>query len=331
MSHESDATRDPTRRRLVLAGLGSAALPLLSTLSSLSHAADGAETLRIGYQKSSTLMIWLKSRETLEKALAPLKVNVQWHEFTSGLPLLESLNVNNLDLTADVADAVPPFALAAGAQLTYYAIETPSPTAQAIVVRQDSPIRTVAQLKGQRVAFAKGAGAHYLLVEALAEAGLSVRDIEPAYLTPADARAAFERGSVAAWVIWDPFLAAVQRQANARILRDGTKLASYRRFYLAATPYAKRRPDVLAVVYDELRRAGDWIKRNPGPAAAWHAPLIGLDAATVEAANLRRTYQVQAVDAASLEEQQRIADAFAAQSILPRKVTVAASPVWKPV
>lgn len=331
MSHESDATRDPTRRRLVLAGLGSAALPLLSSLSSLSHAADGAETLRIGYQKSSTLMIWLKSRETLEKALAPLKVNVQWHEFTSGLPLLESLNVNNLDLTADVADAVPPFALAAGAQLTYYAIETPSPTAQAIVVRQDSPIRTVAQLKGQRVAFAKGAGAHYLLVEALAEAGLSVRDIEPAYLTPADARAAFERGSVAAWVIWDPFLAAVQRQANARILRDGTKLASYRRFYLAATPYAKRRPDVLAVVYDELRRAGDWIKRNPAPAAAWHAPLIGLDPATVEAANLRRTYQVQAVDAASLEEQQRIADAFAAQSILPRKVTVAASPVWKPV
>lgn len=324
MSHVPDSTR----RRLVLAGLGSAALPLLSNLS---HAADGAETLRIGYQKSSTLMIWLKSRETLEKALAPLKVGVQWHEFTSGLPLLESLNVNNLDLTADVADAVPPFALAAGAQLTYYAIETPSPTAQAIVVRQDSPIRTVAQLKGQRVAFAKGAGAHYLLVEALAEAGLSVRDIEPAYLTPADARAAFERGSVAAWVIWDPFLAAVQRQANARILRDGTRLASYRRFYLAATPYAKRRPDVLAVVYGELRRAGDWIKRNPGPAAAWHAPLIGLDPATVEAANLRRTYQVQAVDAASLEEQQRIADAFAAQSILPRKVTVAASPVWKPV
>lgn len=323
MSHLSD----PTRRRLVLAGLaglGAAALPALSV------AADGPETLRIGYQKSSTLMIWLKSRETLEKALAPLQVKVQWHEFTSGLPLLESLNVNNLDLTADVADAVPPFALAAGANLTYYAIETPSPTAQAIVVRHDSPIRSVAQLKGQRVAFAKGAGAHYLVLEALAEAGLSMRDIEPAYLTPADARAAFERGSVAAWVIWDPFLAAVQRQANARILRDGTKLASYRRFYLAATPYAKRRPDVLAVVYEELRRAGEWIKRNPGPAAAWHAPLIGLDAPTVEAANQRRTYQVQAVDAPSLEEQQRIADAFAGQGILPRKVTVASSPVWKP-
>ncbi|MGO4303534.1 aliphatic sulfonate ABC transporter substrate-binding protein [Cupriavidus sp. RAF12] len=324
---------DPSRRRAVVAGLaglaslGAGALP---TLARAAQASDTPETLRIGYQKSSTLMIWLKSRQTLEKALAPLAVNVQWHEFTSGLPLLESLNVGNLDLTADVADAVPPFALAAGANLTYYAIETPSPTAQAIVVRQDSSIRSVAQLKGQRVAFAKGAGAHYLLLEALAEAGLSMRDIEPAYLTPADARAAFERGSVAAWVIWDPFLAAVQRQANARILRDGTKLASYRRFYLAATPYAKRRPDVLALVYEELRRAGDWIKQNPGPAAAWHAPLIGLDAATVEAANTRRTYQVQAVDAASIGEQQRIADAFTGQGILPKKVTVASSPVWKP-
>jgi sulfonate transport system substrate-binding protein len=214
--------------------------------------------------------------------------------------------------------------------MTYYAIESASPTAQAIVVRHDSPIRSLAQLKGQRVAFAKGAGAHYLLLEALAEAGLTMRDIEPAYLTPADARAAFERGSVAAWVIWDPFLAAVQRQANARILRDGTKLSSYRRFYLAATPYAKRRPDVLTLIYGELRRAGEWIKANPVQAAAWHGPLIGLDAATVEAANQRRTYHVQPVDAPALDEQQRIADAFTAQGILPRRVTVAASPVWKP-
>lgn len=319
-------TINAQRRALLAAGL---ALPTLS-VATRSFAAGEAETLRIGYQKSSTLMIWLKSRETLEKALAPLNVRVQWHEFTSGLPLLESLNVGNLDLTADVADAVPPFALAAGASLTYYAIETPSPTAQAVVVKQDSEIRSIAQLKGQRVAFAKGAGAHYLLLEALAEAKLSLRDIEPAYLTPADARAAFERGAVAAWVIWDPFLAAVQRQANARVLRDGTGLASYRRFYLAATPYAKRRPDVLAKVYEELRSAGNWIKQNPGPAAAWNAPLLGLDAATVEAANARRTYQVQTVDAASLTEQQRIADAFAAQSILPRKVAVAQSPVWKP-
>ena len=315
----------PTRRRLLQAGL---ALPATLCLTPL-QAAE-ADRLRIGYQKSSTLMIYLKSKGVLEKALAPWNVNVQWHEFNSGLPLLEALNVGAIDLSADVADAVPPFALAAGAQLTYYAIETPSPQAQAIVVRKDSPVTSVAQLKGQKVAFAKGAGAHYLLLEALARDGLSIQDIEPAYLSPADARAAFETGKVAAWVIWDPFLAAVQRQSGARILVDGSRLSAYRRFYLAATPYAQHRPDVLGLVYGELQRAGHWIKHNPNQAAEWHAPVIGLDAATVEVANQRRSYQVQPPDAEALAEQQRIADAFSQANIIPRKVRIADSPVWRP-
>lgn len=122
-------TDTPTRRRLLQAGLAMPTTLLLKPLQ-----AAEADRLRIGFQKSSTLMIYLKSKGVLEKALAPWNVNVQWHEFNSGLPLLEALNVGAIDLSADVADAVPPFALAAGAQLTYYAIETPSPQAQAIVV-----------------------------------------------------------------------------------------------------------------------------------------------------------------------------------------------------
>jgi sulfonate transport system substrate-binding protein len=324
MNNDQLASR--MRRHWLAAGLA-AGVPLAAPW--LARAAS-PETVRIGFQKSSTLMILLKSQGTLEKALAPLQVNVQWAEFTSGLPLLEALNVGAIDLSADVADAVPPFALAAGAKLTYCAIETPSPQAQAIVVRSDSKITSVAQLKGQKVAFAKGAGAHFLLLEALAQNGLSIKDIEPAYLTPADGRAAFEGGNVAAWVIWDPFLAAVQRQANARILQDGVRLSSYRRFYLAATKYAQRRSDVLKLIYAELQRAGTWVKGNAEAAAKWHAPLIGLDAATVEAANLRRSYEVQPVDAEALAEQQRIADAFAGAQIIPRRVAVADSPVWRP-
>ena len=311
------------RRTLVASALLVAAMPFAA------RAAD-AEKLRIGYQKSSTLAIWLKSKGVLETALAPLNVTPDWHEFTSGLPLLEALNVGGLDVTADVADAVPPFALAAGARITYFATESPSPTAQAIVVKADSPIRSLAQLRGRKVAFAKGAGAHYLLVAALRSAGLTLADIEPAYLNPADGRAAFENGSVAAWVIWDPFLAAVQRQSGARVLRDGQGLSEYRRFYMASTAYAKRRNDVLSAVYAELRGAGSWIKANPSAAARWYAPVVGLDAATVESANARRSYAVQALDAASLAEQQSIADAFTGAGVLPRKVTIADAPVWRP-
>jgi len=312
------------RRRTLIASA------LLATAAPFAVRAADSEKLRIGYQKSSTLAIWLKSKGVLEKALAPLSVAPDWHEFSSGLPLLEALNVGVLDVTADVADAVPPFALAAGARITYFATESPSPTAQAIVVKADSPIRTLAQLRGRKVAFAKGAGAHYLLVAALRSAGLTLADVEPAYLSPADGRAAFENGGVDAWVIWDPFLAAVQRQGGARVLRDGQGLSQYRRFYMASTAYAKRRNDVLAAVYAELRGAGYWIKANPSEAAQWYAPVIGLDAATVEAANARRSYAVQSLDAASLVEQQSIADAFSSAGVLPRKVVIADAPVWRP-
>jgi sulfonate transport system substrate-binding protein len=96
------------------------------------------------------------------------------------------------------------------------------------------------------------------------------------------------------------------------------------------TPSAQRRADVRRVVYGNLQRAGDWIKKNPGPAADWNAPLIGLDAATVEAANARRSYQVQQADADALAEQQRIADKFTQAQILPRRIVIADSPVWKP-
>jgi sulfonate transport system substrate-binding protein len=291
-------------------------------------------TVRLGYQKSSTLVALLKVQGTLEKQLAPLNATLSWHEFTSGLPLLEALNLDNLDISADVADTVPVFAQAAGAELTFIAQEAPSPAAQAIVVREDSPLKTVADLKGKKVGFAKAAGAHYLLIAALEKAGLSFKDIEPAYLTPADGRAAFEKGAIDAWVVWDPFLAAAQRQqpgqSKVRVLADGTGIASYQRYYLASTKFAKARPDVLRVVYAELEKTGRWVKQNPKDAATLLAPVWGLDAATIEQANGRRSYAVRPVVPEVLGEQQRIADAFFAERLLPRKIDALNVALFKP-
>ncbi|MGA2293495.1 ABC transporter substrate-binding protein, partial [Bradyrhizobium sp.] len=121
-----------------------------------------ADQIRIGYQKSSTLTAVLKANGELEKALLPLGVRVSWYEFTSGLPLLEAINTGNIDFGADVADTVPVFARAAGAKLAYIAEESASPSAQAILVSADSPIKTLADLKGKKVAVTKGAGSHFL-------------------------------------------------------------------------------------------------------------------------------------------------------------------------
>jgi sulfonate transport system substrate-binding protein len=313
VKEEGDMTTSFTRR---------AALGALASLAGGTAFAQGAapSTIRIGYQKSSTLTVVLKAQGTLERQLAPLGVKISWHEFTSGLPLLEALNLDNLDFSADVADTVPVFAQAAGAKLSFVAQEAPSPAAQAIVVRADSPLQSVADLKGKKIGFAKAAGVHYLLIAALDKAGLSFKEIEPAYLTPADGRAAFERGAIDAWVVWDPFLSAAQRQSKLRVLADGTGIASYQRYYLAGTPFANARPDVLRVLYGELHKAGLWVKQKPAEAAALLAPVWGLDVATIEQANARRSYAVRPVVVGGLAEQQRIADAFFAEKLLPKKL-----------
>lgn len=292
--------------------------------------AQGSQPVRIGYQKSSTLIAVLKAQGALERDLTPLGVKVSWHEFTSGLPLLEALNLDNLDFSADVADTVPVFAQAAGAQLTFVAQEAPSPTAQAIVVRADSPLGTLSDLKGRKIGVAKGSGGHYLLLAALDKAGISLKDVEVAYLTPADGRAAFEKGAIDAWVTWDPFFAAAQRQAGVRVLADGTGIASYQRYYLASTKFAQARPDVLRVIYAALDKAGKWVKRNPRDAAELLAPVWGLDVATIEQANARRSYEVRPIVTTGLGEQQRIADAFFAEKLLPRRVDALQAALFQP-
>jgi sulfonate transport system substrate-binding protein len=290
-----------------------------------------SDTIRIGYQKSSTLTAILKTNGELEKVLAPLGVRVSWHEFTSGLPLLEAINTGNIDFGADVADTVPLFAQAAGAKLAYIAEEAASPSAQAILVGAESPIKTLADLKGRKVAVTKGAGSHFLLLAALAKSGLSFKDISPAYLTPADGRAAFIGGNVDAWVAWDPFLTSAQRQSNARVLSDGGNgLASYKRYYLSSAAFADRRGDVLNAIFGKLDETGKWVKAHQDDAANLLASLWGIDAATVKEANSHRSYKVGIVTAPGLSEPQRIADAFFAEGLLPVKVNAGDAKIWTP-
>ncbi|MDO6406859.1 aliphatic sulfonate ABC transporter substrate-binding protein [Pantoea phytobeneficialis] len=311
-------------RRLLLAG----AL-LLTALFSLTTQAE--ETLRIGYQKSSTLLTLIKQRGDLDKTLADQGIKVSWHEFSSGLPLLEALNLNNVDLSADVADTVPVFAQAAGADLTYYARETPSPTAQAILVPANSPIKTLQDLKGKKIAVTKAAGSHYLLIAALQKAGLSFSDVNTAWLTPADGRAALENGSVDAWVSWEPYVTSAKVEQHARVLVSGKGLASYQRYYLVSTPYAKAHSQVLNTVFNALHQEAAWLKAHPAAAAKILSPLWGnLPVATVEQANAQRSYQIEPVKSSDLSEQQKIADAFYAAKLLPKRIDAQDVGTWQP-
>jgi sulfonate transport system substrate-binding protein len=308
------------------------AIGLMALIATTAVAQPAAsEEVRIGYQRSSTLAAILKANGELEKALAPLGVTISWHEFTSGLPLLEAINIGSIDFGADVADTVPIFAQAAGARLAYVAEEAASPSAQAILVPQASPIKTLADLKDKKVAVTKGAGSHFLLLASLTKAGLTFKDITPAYLAPADGRAAFVSNNVDAWVAWDPFLTSALRQSGGHILTDGSNgLASYKRYYVASADYADKHSGVLNVIFGKLAETGKWVKEHPKDAATLLAGLWGIDAATVEEANSHRSYLVGPVTVPGLSEQQRIADAFFAEKLIPKKVDAADVKIWTP-
>lgn len=292
--------------------------------------AHAEQVINIGYQRSSTLWILLKNDGQLEERLKPLGFTVKWHEFSSGL--LSAMNAGSVDLHADVADAFALFTQAANAPLTYYARENPSPAAQAIIVPDSSPIRSVADLKGKTVAVSKGSGSHFLLISALKSAGLTLKDIKPIYLEAPDGVAAFASGNVDAWAIWDPFLATQQREHHVRVLADGTGgIANYNRFYVANTRFAKDHPEVLQVVFDTLHQAGQWVKGHPEEAAANLAPLWGnIPPQTVELANSRRSYDIVPVKVDELAEQQRIADFYFEAGMIPKALKVSDIAVWTP-
>lgn len=300
---------------------------LAAAISSAALAADADKTLHIGYQKYGTLVL-LKAKGSLEQRLADQGITVRWTEFPGGPQLLEGLNVGSINFGV-TGETPPVFAQAAGADLRYVAFDQPAPAGEAILVAKDSPITSVAELKGKKVALNKGSNVHYLLVRALEDAGLSITDITPIYLPPADARAAFERGSVDAWVIWDPFQAAAEKQLEARSLRDGSGLVDNHQFYLARGDYATQNPQVIGTLVEEIRSVGEEAKTDVQQATAQIAPLIGLPADITALALSRQQYGTQFITPEVVEAQQKIADTFADLKLIPKRLSIK-DVVWTP-
>lgn len=291
-----------------------------SSNGSASPAASGT-VVRVGYQKAATILSILKEKGDLDKTLAASGGKVEWKEFPAGLPLLEALNAGAIDF-GYTGEAPPIFAQAGGTQLRYVAYDPWTPKGEAIVIPKNSPIKSVADLKGKKVGVFKGSNTHYLLVSALQSAGLKVEDIQTVFLKPAEARAAFETGKLDAWSIWDPYLAVAESVAGAKILVDGSGLAPNRGYYLAAQSFVDQKTDALRIVLDEVKKKSDWAKANPSDVAKFLAPSLGIDAAPLEKAEKRRDYGVLPLTDEVIAKQQKIADTFTKLKLIPKKVKV---------
>lgn len=283
--------------------------------------------LRIGFQKSSINFAITKQQKLLEQEFPNAKVT--WNEFPAGPQILEALAVGSIDVGV-TGDAPPVYAQAAGKPLYYIAYETAKPLASAILIPKDSSLKQLADLKGKRIALQKGSSAHFLLVQAVRKAGLKWSDIQPIWLTPADARAAFQKGAVDAWAIWDPYYASTELEDQAKVLATGKNLSPNYTFYLAAPNFVQQHPQAVTGLLKQINQADRWVQQHQSETADLIGKSTGLKPAVSSLFVQRRPRPSAAapLNAKVIAEQQQLADIFSQQGIIPNSIRIKQA-VWQ--
>src|SRR5450755_103782 len=203
-------------------------------------------TLNIGDQKGTGAEALLKASGLISKL--PFKAN--WSDFTSGPPMLQAMGGGSVDI-GGVGDAPPVFAASGGEQVAIVGARTTPAAAAAIVVPKNSPVTSISQLKGKKIAVAQGSSADYHVLTVLNKAGLTTKQVTLEYLQPADALAAFNSGHVDAWDIWSPYIEQAVGQDNARILVNGNGFGAPYSFEVASRA-ALNDPGKAAAIRDYL-------------------------------------------------------------------------------
>ncbi len=316
-----------TRRQTFPLFAGAAAALALPTTG---RAQDTATEFRIGWQKGGTFAL-AKTSGAIEARLAPRGISVTWAEFTSGPPLLEALGANAIDF-GSTGDVPPLFAHAAGGDLVYVAATPGSLDGSAILVKQDSPIQSLADLKGKRVAFKRGSSSHNFILAALRSADLTLADITPLDLGPPDAAPAFANNQIDAWVIWDPYYAIAAQDPETRVLATTEGIVDSWGFLQANGAYARDNPTIVAEVIDELRKVGTAAQSDLDATAETISASTGVPVPITRITLGRKGADlgaIQSLDEEVIAYQQALADTFFAEKIIPRQLTVS-DIVWYP-
>lgn len=286
------------------------------------------KTLSIGYQKSSVNVVIAKENKLLEKAFP--HTQIKWYEFPGGPQILEALAVGSIDI-GTTGDTPPVYAQAGGKPLNYIAYETAKPFSSAILVPKNSSIKTLKDLKNKRVAVHRGSSSHYLLVRALQKANLKWSDIEPVWLSPADARAAFQKGAIDAWAIWDPYYAASELDDHAKVLSNGAGLSPNYTFYLGTNDIIKNHANDIKLILTQLNEADKWVWSNKQETVQLIARSTGLSETVSQKFIERRPNpsNAQLLTPQVIEDQQQLANIFFDFDLIPKAIEVKQA-AWLP-
>ncbi|MGD0606273.1 MAG: ABC transporter substrate-binding protein [Streptosporangiaceae bacterium] len=319
---------------LALAGLAAAAGCSSASSSSTSAGATAASTaspsassavnlsavtLNVGDQKGTGAEAVL----TAAGLLNTLPFHVHWSDFTSGPPMLEAMASGAVDI-GGVGDAPPVFAASGGEQVEIVGARQTNGDQDAVVVPKNSPITSIQQLKGKKIAYGSGSSANYNLLTVLTKAGLTTKDVSLANLQPALALAAFTSGDVAAWDIWPPYVQEVVADDGARVLATGSGYGSPYSFEVAAKA-AVANPDKAAAIkvyLTTLDKAYVWAASHPSAWATAWGKAAGLPTSIMNvAAKVDATTPAQ-ITSATVSAEQGLVNQFYAAGLIPNKVNI---------
>jgi sulfonate transport system substrate-binding protein len=301
------------RLRNIGATLFGAALGFAITASAL--AAD-AVTLRVGDQKGG-------NRALLEIAglAKDLPYKIEWSEFPAAAPILEALNAGALDVgyTGDLAFLT---VYAAGAPIKAIGGTRADARTQAILVRQDSPIKTAADLKGKRLAGTRGGWGQFLIDATLEKAGHKIDDATFAPLGPVDAKVALVAGSINGWAVWEPYVSYATLKDHARVVADGEGLTPTITFLVATDQAIATKRAAVQDLVQRLNKARLWSLDHISEYAKATADLTRLpEDVLLSAYTAQRTSPI-VIDAGVVKDVQEASDRATRYGILFRTLDV---------
>ncbi|MEP0872588.1 aliphatic sulfonate ABC transporter substrate-binding protein [Trichocoleus desertorum AS-A10] len=306
--------------------LGSCSKSAQNTASSTGINPSDIKTkvLRMGYQQAGDPV---RVTGVLEKRLEPLGIKVEWAQFAQGPQLMEAMNVGKVDV-GSVGETPPIFAQAAGADIVYVVGSKRTPEtgrSSIIAVPPESPIQKLEDIKGQEVVFQKASASHYFVLRALQEVGLKISDIKIRSMPNVDARGAFIEGRIPVWVSGDPHYALAEKLGRIRVIKTAEGLDSPGAYYISGRKFAGENPGLLKLVIEEIDKIEQWAANHRSEAAKLIAPEQKLSLDVAERVVGRRTFGRRAISPALIQDQQRVADLFYENDLLPKPVNISAA------
>ncbi|MEC2308930.1 aliphatic sulfonate ABC transporter substrate-binding protein [Bacillus atrophaeus] len=250
-----------------------------------SDGASGKKELKeinIGIQQSLSPLLIAKEKGWFEEAFEKEGIKVKWTEFQSGPPQFEGLAADKLDFS-QVGNSPVISGQAAGISFKEIGLSQDGLKANGILVKKDSGIHNLKDLKGKKIAVAKGSSGFDFLYKALDQAGLSADDVNIIQLQPDEATSAFENGAVDAWSIWEPYLSIQTLKHEAKIIANGESTDLYSPgFTLVRTKFADEYPDEVVRFVKVYDKAVAWQKKHIEEAADLYADIKNLDKEVVK-------------------------------------------------